>query len=284
MSSPSKAAIIPLQYDNRVEDSIVYLSHTWSELEKLLIDPVHFFAGHELLYNQMPGDYRLWKLVAPVSVALIPAHDNYTAGLQMLAAQHEFKPEKDGNLLSADWVGSQLKEEFSDGGFLAQFAIGTRMLTIRYFCPPTSSRRFNGQLEPPTLALASGTSHGSAHFDIGASEFDRAAFVVDYIEDRTWLATQLQNDARLRFKTADMMEPGQLLRRDMSGGNLPAGESISGDGPYPMVFIEGASWTIPGGCVCAMCCIIKHGPKHILTCLDMKWYDKCPCKPGMPCP
>lgn len=283
MSVPSKAAIIPLQYDNRVEDSVVYLSHTWSELEKLLLDPVHFFAGRELLYNQELSDYRFWKLASPASVALVPVHDNYWAGLEMLAAERVFR-EDDEKLFSAESVTSQLQQDFSGGGFLAQFAIGTRMLTIRYFCPPSSTRRFKGQLEPPTLAMVANSSLGSAHFDIGASEVDRAAFVMDYIEDRRWLATQLQNDPRLTYKTADMKEPGDLLSRHMNGGHLPENTSISGDGPYPTVFIEGASWSIPGGCVCAMCCIIRRGSKHILTCLDMKWYDRCPCKPGMPCP
>lgn len=214
------ATVIPLDYKDRVENSIIYCTDDWSELEKLLTSPDKWLYHVQQDFVQDPENHVDWDLLTPPIVLLEPLRNNFHAfatvnsivneGMQRGGYPAKASPTPESDLTadtdSKKWHDEIRKGFFQNGGFLCEFAAGTRVLNVRYVEPErqpvagedlvakttrlASERRFKGHVTPATISRVSDTV-GALHVDMkppkctaSSLRATRAHLVMDFIEDR----------------------------------------------------------------------------------------------------
>jgi hypothetical protein len=328
------ATVIPLDYQDRVENSIIYCTNDWSELEKLLTSPDKWLYHVQQDFEQDAENHVDWDLLSPPIVLLEPLRNNFHAfatvsnivneGLERggfsvnempVAAANEATLEDD----SKRWHDEIRKGFFQKGGFLCEFAAGTRVLNVRYVEPKreavtgealeakttrlASERRFKGHVTPATISRVSDTV-GALHVDMkppkctaSSLRATRAHLVMDFIEDRERIIDLTQQAVTLsKTKMATVFTP-----TDPKPARLPDKANfiemlpLSEKGAQPVPLADGdvlhASPNFhptilleypedgPLGCVCCQTSLVRLNRKWFIGGLELKLYT-CP----HPCP
>lgn len=218
MPSLQHATIVPLEFEDRPEYSVVFLSFDWEDLGPLLANPIAYLSANGVAWGQKfpNGMPRInWELFSPVTVVLEWIGNNVDGFLKSFdlatlkfggslpkAARKAMAGGSKGITLDVNFLESLkgtfklqqlslglLEAAFPDGVLWAEFAVTTHTLTIYYHPKKRGATRFDGVLPLAATMVtltprnALGTQRASFHFDIGQDEVERAAFIVDYIED-----------------------------------------------------------------------------------------------------
>jgi hypothetical protein len=192
-----QGAILSLNNNHhRKESSIIYNCAYWDTLVKCLESPLEYMRMEGI--NDSPVS---WTLLSPPTVVMRAMEESphstvrsaFFAGMSAPsnAEIEEFMDsvgevanigERKVRATSAALITKAeryLEEFFADGGYQAEFATYTKVLSIRYK-PKKRNVKFKGKLEPPTLVTVNGTETGNIHFDIemeqDRSDHHRAAF------------------------------------------------------------------------------------------------------------
>jgi hypothetical protein len=252
-----------LDYDNRFEHAILMLGKNWESLHELLRAPGLFVEAWRNSYNSVngtPNHYHLgykskvWGFEAPITIILepltipIPANANTLIALNTLYPGLRAIGEKWNtttpnkfhfkivNALtgSLNWdpipgyagVANPINVEPFILQYVAEFALQTRTLTIRYV-PRDGSKNFpvtTGRLQKGittiTINSVGNTDLTFLHFDVefpkGFTAFDvadaRASFAVDFISNPNFI-NQVPSPGTL-FSIAP-------LRGNLSSNSLP---------------------------------------------------------------
>jgi|SRR5688572_24344920 len=253
----AKAAAVALHYEvHRTEHSIIYFSTDWKELEGsvdppnkrgLLFDPLTFFREKRRAFG--PGVPRRvpFRFAGPdISILLEPMLQNPTEALRALQA---FGNTPDFETYSK--FSGALNTAFGKtGAFLAEFALDTRMLCVRYYAPRKPTNRAIAGITPYTLAMVEGSKVGHLHFDL-KNRNDLAKLAVNYIEDRQSLINLL-NVGKLYYTDVKLVDHGNPLNYDdpaqrMDLVNFPFAPDKGYDGStaHPTVVIDGTVYTEP---------------------------------------
>jgi hypothetical protein len=245
-----KATIVTLDYGvDREEYSVIYIGETWGDLWRMLVDPSTWFRAQESGWTQIPSPpaAKPFALNRPAVVILeyMDASDEVfarCAGLAGIGAKVEDTHET---------RTGAIKARFPNGGFIAEFAVDTSVLTVRYSDPPSSAttQHFRGEILPPSIARINGTDVGNIHFDIGIGILERADSVMDYIEDRSRACAAIANHPSLEAGEAFLVpRPGPIKRDPLT--RPPQRPTFAPDPlvRFPRVTIEGASSATPEKC------------------------------------
>ena len=253
----AKAAAVALHYDkNRTEHSIIYFSTNWSELEGevdppkkrgLLFDPLNFFREKRTAFG--PGVPRRvpFRFAGPdISILLEPMLQNPTEALRALQA-YGHTPDFE---TYSKFSGALSTAFGKTGAFLAEFALDTRMLCIRYYCPRKATIRPVDGITPYTLAMVEGSKVGHLHFDLKKRN-DFAKLAVNYIEDRQTLVDLLKV-GKLFYTDVKLVDQGNPLnyddpelRVDLANFPFVPDRGFDGNAAYPTVVIDGTIYTDP---------------------------------------
>lgn len=288
MAKP-KTTIVTLDYVSRKEYSIVYVSEVWDQLHDLLRDPADFFHDISNKYIYDASRVGRWAPRVPFTLILEPLDAKVDKARQVLLAMRDNKDKNVavGGLIEL-WRGGRLHEfladEFPDGVILAEFTVETGIVLVRYLPPKNlPAQRYFGQILPPTIALESGTLHGSIHFDIGDSDLTRADFVMDYIEDRNRAIGLICNHADFKRVDGSYQEvPPPIQTIPITLPNpIPPGPPQTNVKPdtrlgNPYVAVEYQVKGSVGGCVCAIANVYKEGAGYFVGGGEVKWYTSCP--------
>lgn len=214
-----KLAIQTLDYDERIEYTLLYFTNDWSELIGLLTEPRAFYKRlfEEFGYDDSTDRHaRLpWVFANGPITAVIRNSLNRpeaTAKMFSIASNEPFENFSiDQTLIDDSSLESMLidaaPEQVHKGAFLAEFALDTRTLLITY-CPPRvkpQSSTYKGVYSRVNIALSStraGTpddltrDYGSLHFDITQDATARAEFAVAFLENPKGVCESLIERAR----------------------------------------------------------------------------------------
>lgn len=258
----SAAAVVPYGMN---EDSIIYVSTDWNELSDLLTNPVVFLGAKGMINSPLQ-----WRLKPKSTVLLEPFDAHATSALRFVGMFKQLgvkSPSSSGQ--DAKKIAS---DELSDGAFIAEFALNTRVLVIRYKLPnkfevpdpqePASARHYQGRFTEATYIAIEGSGCGNVHFDIekeaGMSEVNRAAVAVDMIENphRTFsrLGDHIHNTARL-----GALDPAQPLVLQRSTETISPKYTFSSVRPH--IVMENLSH-------------FEH-PESCGVCIDGQTYEVC---------
>lgn len=277
------ASLVPLDFDGkRRELSCIYLSDEWSDLLEILADPCAFFAAKQVSWPQdlsqvadpKPLNFE-WTLLRGCTVILewigssIVSLQRLNAIAASFPEEHEFAkcqvsidafydqtPVAYGN--SEDGGPSKTPLEASieaawpNGVILAEFALETRTLIIRYHAIQTTAglKRFKGELTNSSLIKVNNTATAgatvmvaaSAHFDIGNDRLERARYVVDYLESPAKVLAAVFAFPGKEFKISDttLVNLGQTITITPATKSNPP--KVDDPQPkFPRVVIENVS-------------------------------------------
>jgi hypothetical protein len=253
-----KAAIVPY---NVSENSIIYISEEWEDLRKLLISPTEFLGAEGMKCSDLR-----WSLLANCTVILEHMESSDLTTLRFGASKNT-RPDgvpAGGGGETGDQAIAKMAQQVRDklngpaaggnGSFMAEFAVYTKTLYIRYQLPPKyrfpqpkepkDKCRFKGNLEPPTLVSIDQQFLGNLHFDIerriGFNETHRADQILDFIENPYRVFNSLKPHT-LKIATPGNVDsaPGVALTHKLN--------PVTTQRPYffsevrPTIIIEGAS-------------------------------------------
>lgn len=211
------------------EDSIIYVSTDWAELQDLLTNPVVFLGGKGMINSPLQ-----WRLRPNCTVLLEPYNVQATRSARFVRMFHSVgvtAAPADSQLDMEDRgkeAQDMAENDLPDGAFIAEFALNTRVLVIRYKLPNAleqpnpdeapSARRYQGRFTEPAYIQVEGSPCGNVHFDIekepGMSDVNRAAVAIDMIENPhrvfSRLGDHIHNSAQLG--ALDRTIPLQLTR------------------------------------------------------------------------
>jgi hypothetical protein len=238
MAAPTtlpKAAIVPYGTN---EDSIIYVSRNWSELKLLLTNPVGYLSVQAMANSPMQ-----WTLRTPAVAIIEPFDSNPKTTLRFMSLfENEFKGMSDGAPTQGDMAAHQFvraladhkierafadqtdnsPNPIADGCFVAEFALNTGVLNIRYKVPnkfraPTKGDdqfNFKGKLTKTTLIQVGELPVGNIHFDIekeyAKGEVNRADLILDMIENPYRLTLLQKEHESTRAELAEVT-PGTTL-------------------------------------------------------------------------
>lgn len=274
-----RAGVVLLDYSTaanfRQENSVIYVSNDWEELETLLSNSKLFLESQRIAFRDkfgtpVPTPPR-WTLKEPHTIVIVPLLGEASQAVRTISivrpdlrdnlqkALHEVRREVNYNWLY-DKLDGFLDEAFGGPGFIVEYAIDTGVVWIRYHRPKTKPKvRYAGKLTPATIgnilvdnvgAAPSRTGAASLHFDIGMRSDERAKFAVDYIEQPNFLAPTFSTD--LSVGDCVTASPGPNLERSQPL-RAPKAPSFLNDplDPFgPSVVMEIG---VDGGDPCCVC-------------------------------
>ena len=242
-----KAALVPLDYGSRDENSVLFLSDQYDDLLDLLVSPMPFIGNARGAFRQVPPPD--WVLEKPITVILTPGDVPGTKAIQLLQMLNGFEASADAGLmnLTIEKFASIAREVYLDKGvaYLAEFAINTRVLSIVYGPPPVGGPYFTGTYLPATLSRI-GANYGYLHFDVETTSgtkpvdaaYNRAFVALDFIEDRTRVVTALRDEAGVKEMTSNIVPAGSALRKTPPGTDLGTNVVLKPAGWSPTVIME----------------------------------------------
>jgi hypothetical protein len=214
------ASIVPLDYGDRQEFSVIFATLDWEDLGPLLTNPIDYLAAISSSWRQqLPGGSpRIeWDLLSPVTVVMewFGNSINSVMKLSDFAVKMFVLRQKDSGTtfkaasealsskLSIDVIETlkplvarpndlryALDDFFPDGALYVEFAVNTHTITVHYHPPKAdpAMKRFGGDFTNATLVTLPSAEDapimGAAlHFDIGRDHRERAYFVCDYLQD-----------------------------------------------------------------------------------------------------
>lgn len=234
------ATILPLDYtDDRSENTLLYFSGRWSDLAKLLTDPIRFFNEEQERWDKANPGGTPWNLRGPVTAILRPATEEPRSSAVLATfAQKSRSTKLELQGLQGDiGEGSQVQsfqqifdKTLEDGAFFAEYALCTSILTIHYWEPkPRMNVQGDPEDQPDIYAggltravlgfMPTNAPHqmGTLHFDLDeknnlngivsskSSWEDRADFIVECL--------QIQNRLGQRLDKVDVLQGDAKLRR-----------------------------------------------------------------------
>jgi hypothetical protein len=216
------AGLVPLDYGSRYEHSVVLVPSTWDSMFDLIRAPGQFAAAAQMSYGSgTPEDSTNtkieWTLLSPITITIEPltvqSQSTYQT-LQMLSTYYDFTA-----LITEFEITTP--HDFSLGvkaaattttaknypGFplvyVAEFAVDTRILQIKYIRPSTPpAPLFTNFITPATWSRVGATDLGFLHFDVDFGSDRsyetvadaRASIAMDYIANplivNQWLQPQ----------------------------------------------------------------------------------------------
>jgi len=273
--SNASAAVVPYGMN---EDSIIYVSTDWIELCELLTNPVVFLGAKGMINSPIQ-----WRL-RPKATALVEPFDaNATRAARFIGmfGRHGVTPPEPANRTAAskerlEDLGRHATEiaskELPDGAFIAEFALNTRVMVVRYKLPnrfespdpeeAPSAAHYKGRFTAPTYIGLEGSACGNVHFDIekqiGMTDVNRAHVAVDMLENPhrvfSRLGDHIHNTARLGALDATVP-----LRLDRSTKTIKPKYVFSSMRP-PFVMENLSSFDTPDDCG---------------VCIDGQTYEEC---------
>lgn len=282
----AEAAIVPYALH---EHSVIYKSDTWEDLVKLLTSPTEFLGAEGMKNSPLR-----WSLLSNATIVLEPFDLTPESAVRFAAAfgwspdgdgdnlpAKEKAKEEEKSVSAASskmeasaftaedfearlrsqceqardyFYSSNKKEGMSKGLFVAEFAVYTHTLYIRYKVPDEfrypkrdckgEKERFRGWITRPTLIEIEGLGRGNLHFDIemdiGLNEVHRANQIVDFIENpyRAFQHLAEHVHAKATLKSVGAPDPLTLVDNDNKPSFRP--NYIFGV-RRPQIVIEGAS-------------------------------------------
>lgn len=210
-----KVAVQTLDYDERVEYTVLYFTNDWRELTTLLAGPRAFYRNLQSEFPYAEGtDAKAqlpWRFSdGPVTAVIRNSLNRPEAGAKVFSIATDEPFEAFVDMTPGEQIMGA-PESVHKGAFLAEFAIDTRTLLITY-CPPRippEEPTYRGVYSRVNLALGSTATqpernanrdmtrdYGSLHFDITQDVLARAQFVVSFIEDPHGVCNVLMEGAR----------------------------------------------------------------------------------------
>lgn len=211
-----RAALVPLDYGTRYEHAVIFISDDWESLHALIKAPKPFFDAVRGSFTSTPNigttanPYFAWDFQGPVTILIEPLTVSSSSSHELLLAFAQGRPQMqkwfipDSDIAPSDYRSAVMDFCTDDPDpirYMAEFALETRVLTIRYVPQLAGSiRRFQNRITPATMNYVEGTSLTLLHFDMDFSQpaYDqgpskveptfmcraarKADFVMDYLE------------------------------------------------------------------------------------------------------
>jgi hypothetical protein len=236
-----KAAMVPLDYQNRTEHSVIYYSGNWGDLVDLLEVPYEYLRTQQHLWPQTPMCFN-WKFNRPITAVLNSAYKSEYAMALMAKARglalDGGSPKKTGAAQAVDTKSISTKltkllkqHEFAgEGHFIVEFAINTATMFVHVTPPPDSPEpNHDNHMTDPTLATMTSDvgipelkSMGHLHLDlrmpdpmsprkfIPADARLRAQWAVDCLQSRKFLEKFLNANKNVHKPPVVLQEPSTI--------------------------------------------------------------------------
>lgn len=231
---------------NNPEYAVAYVSDDWDGLKKLLNNPMK-----ELLALAPAGSMPEINLVQPTVIVLEGVDARCGIGKTFESIFDLQVPKNTPTMAVGQKYAEKIQEAVAlrepkkNGIFMAEFAINTRTLYIRYVPPKPEDTTIAfdpaGKVTDQTLMMWS-TFKGNLHFDIGNDANSIGTFVTDYITDRaTLVQTCLKKSNKklfAQFGGVPMSDKGNAFAIQMGtefGDDVRLQDNCSF---FPMVIIE----------------------------------------------
>lgn len=222
-----KAAVLTLDYgDGNMEFSVLYYSDVWEELIKILDDPKGFF-------KEVCGEYTIdiptnlpvgtggrvadWNFGEGAVTAIFINSKRNKNSLEKLATLGAGSEGDTGVMLSAFMPAPaatfESLEEATKGTFMAEYAIGTKTLTITYNPGSPKDGRYRAeQLSSIVLAFpdisVNDEEYCSFHADLEPGAASRTAFAMAYLESPESVAKMFTDRSKSPSGRAPTAEGG----------------------------------------------------------------------------